>query len=501
MKEYAHAHPIDILLSVSRFLGLLIFPVLRAIYSLLFTTNLLIDWLRGTWFDLLIILLIIGLGFIRWQRRGYRLEESGIRWKRGIFFVQTQLIPYEKLSVVAKERLFYLMPLRAVYVSADTDGGDAHSSDFSMLLKKKEADPLVEKCRALRDQPQKIERVYLPKNRNIAILSLIASNSLGGVLFLSTLFSGAGKVLGRNIEREVFDQLTTVTGWLLQGIPPVAAMVGLLILGGWCMSFLVNLIRHLRFSAARRGNWLRIESGLISRRLYDITVSRINLVEMQQNVFTKALGLYSVFLHANGYGKKKDELSVLMPSCDREEFQNNLRLLLPEFSLCRATVKPRVRYLSRFLIPPAAWIGGVSLFWWIVWRLVPDLHSTLLFLWLMSEVPCVWYLIVKIVSFFHTGIGVKNGVYTLRYTFLYRFKTVIVPRERIVSIQVKRSCMQFISGCCDVVIDTFSEGKKRHVIPNIPLYEAQQILKCTDLPEPILLRKEKRNRKKPSSAS
>lgn len=158
MKEYAHAHPIDILLSVSRFLGLLIFPVLRAIYSLLFTTNLLIDWLRGAWFDLLIILLIIGLGFIRWQRRGYRLEESGIRWKRGIFFVQTQLIPYEKLSVVAKERLFYLMPLRAVYVSADTDGGDAHSSDFSMLLKKKEADPLVEKCRVLRDQPQKIER-------------------------------------------------------------------------------------------------------------------------------------------------------------------------------------------------------------------------------------------------------------------------------------------------------------------------------------------------------
>ena len=79
MKEYAHAHPIDILLSVSRFLGLLIFPVLRAIYSLLFTTNLLIDWLRGAWFDLLIILLIIGLGFIRWQRRGYRLEESGIR--------------------------------------------------------------------------------------------------------------------------------------------------------------------------------------------------------------------------------------------------------------------------------------------------------------------------------------------------------------------------------------------------------------------------------------
>ena len=129
--------------------------------------------------------------------------------------------------------------------------------------------------------------------------------------------------------------------------------------------------------------------------------------------------------------------------------------------------------------------------WVVVWRWIPDLRSTVLFLWIMSSIPCVWYLIVKLVSFFHNGIGVQQGVYTLQYTFLYRFKTVIVPAQRIVSVQIKRSFTQFFSGCCDVVIDTFSEGKKRHVIPNLPLREAQEILHCTNLPEPILLRKEK----------
>ena len=74
MRSYHHAHPVDIVLSVSRFLGLLIFPALRALYSLLFTMDHLIDWLRGAWFDLIVIFLIVGLGFIRWYGRGYRLE-------------------------------------------------------------------------------------------------------------------------------------------------------------------------------------------------------------------------------------------------------------------------------------------------------------------------------------------------------------------------------------------------------------------------------------------
>ena len=56
-------------------------------------------------------------------------------------------------------------------------------------------------------------------------------------------------------------------------------------------------------------------------------------------------------------------------------------------------------------------------------------------------------------------------------------------------------------------VEDVKQGKDGYVatctIPetSAPLYEAQQILKCTDLPEPVLLRKEKRNRKKPSSAS
>lgn len=209
-----------------------------------------------------------------------------------------------------------------------------------------------------------------------------------------------------------------------------AAILAFTILGGWLISFLRNLVRHLRFSAVRQGGSLEIRSGLFTRRIFDITVERINLVETQQNLLTKTLGLYSAFIHANGYGKKKDELSVLMPSCDKAELRGNLALLLPEFPLCKPKLKPRLRYLSRFLIPPLVLITAVSILCMGAWRLFPSMHSIILYLGIMALIPCVWFLLVKIVSFFHTGIGVKGHVFTLRYSYGYRFKTVIVPTER-----------------------------------------------------------------------
>ena len=103
MNRYRHAHPIDIFLSTARFLGLLIFPLLRAAYSLLFTMDRLYDWLAGAWFDILTVLLIIGLGMLRWYRMTYRLEPHGIRVRQGIFLSRERYIPYKRLSVTSAE--------------------------------------------------------------------------------------------------------------------------------------------------------------------------------------------------------------------------------------------------------------------------------------------------------------------------------------------------------------------------------------------------------------
>ena len=203
MNRYRHAHPIDIFLSTARFLGLLIFPLLRAAYSLLFTMDRLYDWLAGAWFDILTVLLIIGLGMLRWYRMTYRLEPHGIRVRQGIFLSRERYIPYNRLSVTSAEAPWYLIPIHAVHLSADTDGGFAREADFSMTVQRKEFLPFLKQCRTPFWSNEEIRRVYLPSNLNIAVLSFIASNSLTGVLFSATFLSGIGKVLGKSFEREL----------------------------------------------------------------------------------------------------------------------------------------------------------------------------------------------------------------------------------------------------------------------------------------------------------
>lgn len=479
--RYSHAHPINILEQTSRFLALLLFPLLRALLAIFLSGGDLYRWLQGAWFDICIVLLILGMGFVGWFRCVYRVEAGGIRVRKGLLVVRYRYLPYRKLSVLSVERPWYLLPVRAVRVRADTDGGTPTLADFDMTIWAKELEPLIRAANAPFRNDSEIKRVYLPKNFYIAVLSFVASNSLTGVLFISTFISGAGKVLGDQVEKLMMQQLTELSRLLAFGIPPAAAALAFVILGGWLVSFLLNLVRHLLFSVTRQGGSLHIRSGLVTRREYWLSARRINLIELQQTLMTKLFGLYAAFIHCNGYGKGKDELSVLMPAVAEEELGRNLELLFPETPLCKPEIHPRMKFITRFLIPPLGWILAVTLLWLAAFRLFRPIEEIILYVGLMAELPCIWYLLVKIVSFFHTGIGVRDEVYTLCYTYAYRIKTVAVPKRRIVKVTVSQSLFQVMSGCCNVVIHTVSEGRKRHVIPNLDFTEARALFGLLEL--------------------
>lgn len=471
--KYKRSHPINIIEHTSKYLLLLIFPILRA---LLFTNTSLYVWLRGAWFDILVVAVIVGLGIWAWVRYVYCLANDGIYIKKGIVISKVRFIPYKKLSVLSIEKPFFLLPFGAVRVNADTDGGMPTTPDFMITVNKRELDFFKDKATSPFLMPGEIKRVYLPKNFYIAILSFVVSNTLTGVLFVSTLLSGAGTVFGNEVEEVMKGQFTAVVQKLAVGVPPAAALLAVILFGGWLVSFLLNLIRHLRFSAIRQGGLLIVKSGLITRRENHLTVKRINLIELRQTFVTKLFGFYTAFIHCNGYGKRKDELSILMPAGERHDIQQSIRMLLPEIPVCKPTIRPRLRYLSRFLIPPISWVLGVLAVWILGAVLLPEAGQMIFFMGIMAEIPCIWYLLVKIMSYFHTGVGYSDEVYTFSYTYGYRIKTVAVPRYRIVRLTVRRSLFQVMTGCCDLVILTYSEGRKRHVVPNLNYEEAKKMM-------------------------
>lgn len=476
--EYKHSHPVNIFEHTTKFLVLLVFPLLRALFYSGFNLR---GWLAGAWFDILTVCLILALGALAWFKYLYILDEDGIRIKKGIFIIRKRFIPYHRLSMVSLVRPFYLAPFFALRVCADTDGGSPRTPDFIITVNVSELDFIKQKVTYPFSKGHEIKRVYRPKNFYIAVLSFVVSNSLAGVLLVSTFISGLGKVLGQEAETLLVGKLTELAQKLAFGLPPIAAIIGIGVLGGWAVSFSINLVRHLRFCVTRQGGSLDITGGLITRREYLVAVKRINLIELRQSLVTKLVGLYTTLIHCNGYGKGKDELSVLMPAGHRKDVMQTIKLLLPEIPVCKPTVRPKIRYLSRFMIPPLSFLGVTLLAIIILYFLFPMLRDILFFIGVMLIIPSVWYLGVKIISYKHTGVGVYSTgeslvAYTFCYTYAYTIKTVAVPAERIAKLTIRRSLFQVMSGCCDLVILTYSEGKKRHVVPNLEFEEAKAIM-------------------------
>lgn len=475
--QYRHSHPINIIEKTSKYLLLLAFPVIRAFFI---SEGGFYQWLSGAWFDLIIIVIIAILGIWSWYKYVFAITDEGIYVLKGVIFKKERYISYKMLSVFMSEEPFYLMPFKAVRISADTDAGDKSRLDFTATVKKEIAYEFVKKARCPLVNSKDIKKVYLPKNFYIAVLSFITSNSITGVIFTATFISGAGKVLGKEFEKLLVSQITSIISIISSIaviIPPIAAAIALTILGGWGVSFIMNILRHLRFTVTRQTRSLHITSGIVTYRNYYITTDRINMIEMRQSLMTKLFGMYSVFVHVNGYGKHKDELSVLMPACQKYEMTNNLRLLLPEISLSKRKLKPKFRYISRFLIPPITLIAVITVIWTYIYQSVIRFEDIALYIGVMTEIPCLWYLFVKILSFFRTGIGEDDKAYTLYYNYGYRIKTVVIPKDKAVKFKIRQSIFQMFSGGCDLIVYSYSEDRKRHVVPNLNLRQVKEFLK------------------------
>ena len=64
MKTY-RMHPVNILENLSNFFWLLIFPVIRGLFTF---RGGLIAWVQGAWFDLAVVAFIVLLATLRWAR-------------------------------------------------------------------------------------------------------------------------------------------------------------------------------------------------------------------------------------------------------------------------------------------------------------------------------------------------------------------------------------------------------------------------------------------------
>lgn len=477
-----HSHPIYILESTSRYLILLLFPILRALITtiLWYQKGSFTAWLSGAWFDLIIIGIILGLGIYQWFSYTFCYDNYGIYVYKGIILRQVRYIAYANLTAISLEVPWYYYPFHVVRLKADTDGGTPLNADFAVTTKLDIAETVLLYGNAALNRTNQLKRYYIPSNFYIAIFSLLTSNSLTGVLYVAASISKSGDIFGQDIEDKIVTGFTHIASLLAFGLPPAAAIIAYTILGCWLFSFVMNLFNHLRFEASRSGGILDVKVGLFTRRQFSIAVKRINCMMIRQSLMTKMLGLFSVFIQCTGYGKVQNELSVLMPAGEQRELISNLTMLLPEIPVAKRQIKPKLINLSRFLIPPLALISVVCAAGIAAAYFFPDFSSSMIALLVIAEIPCVWWLGVKVFAFFFTGIGVSEDVITLYYTYAYKVMTCSIPRNKISKITTSQTLFQISTKCCDVIFYPYGEKQARHKVLNLNLPEVRKLLKLTD---------------------
>ncbi|WP_158662518.1 PH domain-containing protein [Massiliimalia timonensis] len=487
------SHLINILENTSRFLILLLLPLIRALFA---TQVGFYEWLSGAWFDLLVLGVIIALGVYGWYSYTYFISKAGIHIQKGIFFRREWFLPFRNISVISVHAPWYYRPIKAVRVHADTDGGNPRESDFSITVNRELAAQLLEAAQRPLISQKSFRRTYIPRNLYITIFAVLTSNSLTGVLYLWATLSQAETVFGKSFRAELLDTFAELAEWQSFGLPPVFVILAYVVLGCWLVSFLKNMEAHLRFQTSRYGQTLDIRSGLFSIRHYAVTVRRINFLTLRQSLFTKLFGLTSVFIHCTGYGKKQEELSVLFPSGLNREIQTNLKLLLPEIPFAKRQIKPKLCNLSRFLIPPLSLCLVVLAVGLLALYFISGFDRPIIFLLIIAEIPCLWWLAVKLFAFFHTGIGVSDEVVTIYYTFLYQVITCSIPKHKITKIETQQTLFQLPTKCCDVWIHTWAEGTKRQKVLNLYLPEVLELLSSDEFFHTHVIQIEQEKKKK-----
>lgn len=496
-----HTHPIQILEYISGYFWLLLLPLVR---GLLTFRGGLWAWLSGVWFDLLVLAAIFGFAFLRWYAVYYSCTTEGILIEKGIFSRIRFVVPYTQTATLSLESPWYYRPIRAVRLRLDSNAGNRWKFDFSLLLSRSAAEAVMKRTRkelfrahaarfdmtalALngktsdRSSANAGRRIRRKKWRSrglyVALLSFVSSRTVAGVVFTAAAVVQTGKILGREIEDYFLKTLTDTAKAFAFGVPPFAVFIAILILLGWLISFLLNLFRNMRFSVSRERNSVEIACGLFSLRHCLLQVSKINCLELQQSLFTRMFRIYSLFAHCAGYGKGKNELAVLFPALRKPMFVKFLGDILPEWNPPQENqVCPKRRSISRFLLPPLLSMACSAVVFIVASVLLPNFAELFCFLGAMLELSLLWWFLARMAAFFHTGVAFLNGQFTLRAGKRFGFFTVMVRKNRVVRWELRQSIWQKFSKTCNLVVYVFSEGRKRYVIPSLPLEETVELLK------------------------
>lgn len=476
-----HEHPIRILRYSVKNIWLLIFPLLRGLRVFWLDKDWFYNWIRGAWWDILVICVIILFGYVRWNCSAVRITDSALIHDEGIIFRICRTIPYTSISSSTAERPFYLKPFSAVKLRCDTSAGAFNSADMKIMVTENTYAeiskhlPRVKKRNKLEDMPK-------PTVLSVVLFSIFFSSGFTGTVYIATLFFQGGNI-ARDIISTSINRITSETSRLsdkmLLKVPDAALGIATLFVASWLISFLINVIRYSRFDVKGDERTLYTSYGMLTKREHRIAVSQINYTDIRQNLIMKIFRAVAVHISCSGYGAGRSTLPVLLPVRKEKDLGRELEGV-GVFTGVKNEFRPKLTGLWHYIWQPAIISGALIPLYFISVHYFRGLSDLLLFMTVMFEIPAVWFVIVKTAAFFTSGIAVYDDKIMVRCCKWSRFHIIIAERRKLVKLELEQTLFQKIGKRCSVSLWFEGEEKKKFKVKSFDELNAKKISELLD---------------------
>lgn len=476
-----HEHPIKILRYSAKNFWMLIFPVLRSLRLYPFSLQNLIDWGIGAWFDLLIALLIICFGILRWYCCSYSFDEVSIHAKSGMILRQEKEIPFARITAAVEEHPIYLRPFYAVRLQISTASGVIPEANMRLILHKHDLHRMRPYISVLHGSPEKTTVFHTP-TWHVLLFSTLFSSSFSGAFYIATLFFQGGRITMDLLEEfqvhalleDVADRASTI----FVGVPYMGLIISIVILVLWLISFGRNLLRYNRYRIQFGKEFLSVHMGILNRRHFHLRNTSIVFSDLRQNLIMKLFGMTSLHIRCPGYSNRWDTLPVLILLMHKRSSWTMLEKLHMAKRLEHpiVTARPKRQSFYAFIWPPLIGLASVFVVYHLAMYLDPSASEIIRFFALMLTLPLLWFLLVRIVSLFTQSATMNEQYLQLHFSRWFMFHTITVRRVYVVRADLRQTALQKHYGTCHLYLYCNGPRQQRFQLKSLPEEAARTII-------------------------
>ena len=473
-----HEHPIKMLKYSFKNIWLLVFPLMRGIYTYHFDKNWFYSWVKGAWFDIAVLGVILIFGFVRWFFSRIDFTSEEIVHRDGVFVRVNTYIPYKNISSTTTEQPFFLAPFKAVRFRCDTRAGIFKTVDMKLIVGKRAFNAIMQHMPDINEK-KKIEGLPQINMLSVLLFSIFFSSGFSGTIYVATFFFKGGDIAYNIISRSLnllTEETAKISDKLVLKIPTAALFIGVFFIVSWFLSFLVNLFRYGKFEIECDKKYMKIGYGILNRKEYRIKTSHINYTDLRQNLIMKMFGAVAVNINCPGYGASKNRLPVLLPVKFEKNLSKDLNVI-GIYSGIKNDYSAQPAGIGSYLLIPLLITALIIPFHDLIAELFPRFSELSFFIAVMLEIPSVWFIIVKFTALMTSGVALYENKIMIRCSAWTRFHTVVSEKDKIIKIELEQNLLQAMSGRCAMSIWFEGEEHRRYKIKAMKAEEVRKIAK------------------------